>query len=57
MKTKGKTLNEKPLEQAQAGKTVVLYCAPQLEIIDIELRQNLFGSAELPDVGDGGDAW
>ncbi len=57
MKTKGKTLNEKPLEQTQAEKTVMPYCAPQLEIIDIELWQNLFGSAELPDVGDGGDAW
>ncbi|MBP6947802.1 MAG: hypothetical protein KBB35_01755 [Bacteroidales bacterium] len=32
------------------------YVAPDFEIIDIELTQNIL-TASLPDVGDGGDAW
>ena len=60
MKTKGKTLNEKHLEQARAGKPVGLYTAPQVEVIDIELTQNFLGSANtnfLPYFDDGEEAW
>ncbi|HKM11752.1 MAG TPA: hypothetical protein PL115_05705 [Bacteroidales bacterium] len=32
------------------------YVAPDFEIIEIELTQNIL-TASLPDVGDGGDAW
>ena len=32
------------------------YVAPDFEIIDIELTQNIL-TASLPGVGDGGDAW
>jgi hypothetical protein len=32
------------------------YIAPDIEIIEIELTQNIL-TASLPDVGDGGDAW
>jgi hypothetical protein len=42
---KNKTL--KPAEQ---------YTAPDIEVIEIELTQNIL-TASLPDVGDGGDAW
>ncbi|HPY22498.1 MAG TPA: hypothetical protein PK155_04825 [Bacteroidales bacterium] len=33
-----------------------VYIAPDIEIIEIELTQNIL-TASLPDVGDGGDAW
>ncbi|HKM11673.1 MAG TPA: hypothetical protein PL115_00875 [Bacteroidales bacterium] len=33
-----------------------VYVAPDLEVIEIELTQNIL-TASLPDVGDGGDAW
>jgi hypothetical protein len=32
------------------------YIAPDIEVIEIELTQNIL-TASLPDVGDGGDAW
>ncbi|HPH53351.1 MAG TPA: hypothetical protein PLY62_04730 [Bacteroidales bacterium] len=32
------------------------YVAPDIEVIEIELSQNIL-TASLPDVGDGGDAW
>jgi len=32
------------------------YTAPDIEVIEIELTQNIL-TASLPDVGDGGDAW
>jgi hypothetical protein len=32
------------------------YIAPDIEVIEIELTQNIL-DASLPDVGDGGDAW
>jgi len=32
------------------------YIAPDIEIIEIELTQNIL-TASLPGVGDGGDAW
>jgi len=32
------------------------YTAPNIEIIEIELTQNIL-TASLPGVGDGGDAW
>ena len=34
------------------------YSAPDIEVINIELTQNILsGSFELPPVGDGEDAW
>ena len=58
MTTKGKKLNETCLEQALTGKPVELYTAPQVEVVEIELTQNILqGSGKLPDVDDGGFAW
>ena len=37
-------------------KSVEQYVAPDIEVIEIELSQNIL-TASLPDVGDGGDAW
>ena len=37
-------------------KSAEQYTAPDIEIIEIELTQNIL-TASLPDVGDGGDAW
>ena len=50
MKTKGKTLKESQLEQVQAEKPPEFYIAPQVEVIDIELTQNILGSDTLPDM-------
>ncbi|HKM12649.1 MAG TPA: hypothetical protein VJX90_05005 [Bacteroidales bacterium] len=33
-----------------------VYIAPDIEVINIELTQNIL-TASLPGVGDGGDAW
>ena len=34
------------------------YAAPDIVVVEIELNQNILqASAELPDIGDGGDAW
>lgn len=49
MKTKGKNLNEKHLEQARVEKPVELYMAPQVEVIDIELTYNIL-TASLNDM-------
>ncbi|MGI6572859.1 MAG: hypothetical protein ACOX19_05500 [Fermentimonas sp.] len=62
MKTKGNNLYETRLGQVPTEKTVELYSAPQVEVIDIELTQNILqGSTQqdfaLPDYTDGGDAW
>lgn len=47
-------MKKKATKTAAAEK----YTAPKIEIIDIELTQNILGgSAELPDVGEGGSAW
>lgn len=54
MKTKGKILNEKHLEQVQAKNPAVLYTPPQVEVIDIELTQNVLTSS-LPDMP--GEDW
>lgn len=57
MKTKGKNLNEKYLEQARVEKPVGLYMAPQVEVIDIELTHNILapsgGDNTLPGIDDG----
>lgn len=57
MKTKGKTLNEKHLEQVQANNPAVLYTSPQVEVIDIELTHNILapsgGDNTLPGIDDG----
>lgn len=53
MKTKGKTSNERRLEQESAGKPAGLYTAPQVEVIEIELTQNILTS--IPDMP--GDDW
>jgi hypothetical protein len=37
-------------------KLAAQYIAPDIEVIEIELTQNIL-TASLPDVGDGGDAW
>ena len=37
-------------------KSAEQYTAPDIEIVEIELTQNIL-TASLPDVGDGGDAW
>ena len=57
MKTKGKILNEKHLEQVQAKNPAVLYTPPQVEVIDIELTHNFLGSGDgtLDDME--GDNW
>ncbi len=55
MKTKGKILNEKHLEQVQVEKPAGLYRAPQVEVIDIELTHNFLGSGDIPDMP--GDYW
>ncbi len=59
MKTKGKTLNEKYLEQVRAKNPAVLYTPPQVEVIDIELSQNVLegseGNTTLDDME--GDNW
>lgn len=57
MKTKGKILNEKHLEQVQVEKPAGLYRAPQMEVIDIELTHNFLGSGDgqLQDMP--GDYW
>ncbi len=65
MKTKGKTLNDMRLEQVARGNSAELYAAPQVEVIDIELTQNILQGSPtpaqqdfgLPDYTDGGDAW
>ncbi|MDI9604551.1 MAG: hypothetical protein QM305_04375 [Bacteroidota bacterium] len=54
MKTKGKTLNEKHLEQVQANNPAVLYTPPQVEVIDIELSHNIL-TASLNDMP--GEDW
>jgi hypothetical protein len=41
---------------AQEFKSGERYVAPDIEVIEIELTQNIL-TASLPDVGDGGDAW
>ena len=41
---------------AQEFKLAAQYIAPDIEVIEIELTQNIL-TASLPDVGDGGDAW
>jgi len=41
---------------AQEFKLAERYVAPDIEVIEIELTQNIL-TASLPDVGDGGDAW
>lgn len=41
---------------AQEFRSAERYVAPNIEIIEIELSQNIL-TASLPDVGDGGDAW
>ncbi|HHU97013.1 MAG: hypothetical protein QM237_02745 [Bacteroidota bacterium] len=58
MKTKGKNLNEKHLEQARVEKPVELYMAPQVEVIDIELTHNILAPSggdnnTLPGIDDG----
>lgn len=62
MTKKRKNLNETRLEQASTGKPVELYTAPQVEVMDIELTQNILqGSTQkdfsLPDYEDDGYAW
>ncbi|MGI6572872.1 MAG: hypothetical protein ACOX19_05565 [Fermentimonas sp.] len=63
MKPKGNTLNETRLEQIPTNKPVELYSAPQIEVIEIELTQNILqpsngeGTFDLPEYQDGGDAW
>ncbi len=62
METRGKTLNDMCFEQAPTGKPVEFYSAPQVEVIDIELTQNILqGSTQksfgLPTYEDDGDAW
>ncbi|MGI6572195.1 MAG: hypothetical protein ACOX19_01935 [Fermentimonas sp.] len=58
MTIKGNNLNETRLEQARAENAAGLYRAPQVEVIEIELTQNILqGSGKLPDVDDGGFAW
>ena len=42
-------------EQAPSEKPVELYTAPQIEVIDIELEQNIMGSGTLPDAP--GEDW
>jgi len=41
---------------AQEFKLAERYVAPDIEVIEIKLTQNIL-TASLPDVGDGGDAW
>lgn len=41
---------------AQEFKLAERYVAPDIEVIEIELTQNIL-TASLPEVGDGGDAW
>ena len=42
----------------QPEATEQQYVAPEIEIIGIETSQNILGgSAGLPGVGDGGEAW
>ncbi len=63
MKTKGKILNEKHLEQVQVEKPAGLYRAPQVEVIDIELIQNILqasgggGEGKLDDMDMPGEYW
>ena len=65
MKTKGKYLNETRLKQAPTEKTVEFYSAPQVEVIDIELTQNILQGSPtpaqqqfgLPTYEDDGTAW
>ncbi len=39
-------------------KSAEQYTAPDIEVVDIELTQNILsGSFKLPPVGDGEDAW
>jgi hypothetical protein len=62
MNTKGFKSNERESGLADTGHFFALpvtaeqYSAPDIEVIDIELTQNIL-TASLPDVGDGGDAW
>ena len=42
-------------EQTPTEKPVELYTAPQIEVIDIELEQNIMGSGTLPDAP--GEDW
>lgn len=63
MATKGNNLDETRLEQVAADIPAGLYTAPQVEVIDIKLTQNILtgsnkdGTFALPDYTDGGDAW
>ncbi len=65
MKTKGTYLDKMRLEQVTANKPAVLYTAPQVEVIDIELTQNILQGSPapaqqqfgLPTYEDDGTAW
>lgn len=48
---------QKQINQPSAA-TEQQYVAPAIEIIEIEISQNILGgSAGLPGVGEGGEAW
>ena len=42
-------------EQTPTEKPAELYTAPQIEVIEIELEQNIMGSGTLPDAP--GEDW
>ncbi|MDI9604547.1 MAG: hypothetical protein QM305_04355 [Bacteroidota bacterium] len=65
MATKGNNLDETRLEQVAADIPAGLYTAPQVEVIDIKLTQNILQGSPtpaqqnfgLPTYEDDGNAW